>query len=375
MKILYLCSLFHPHQGGIETMVNELSDCFIKNNPGAEVVILTKKYPSSLPSQQKLGEKKIFRFPLVKNKNDFKKLEKFLIDNDKLLKSDIIHIVGLRHPLPLIGYNLAKRWGVGVMATVCGGEVPLKNDQESERVWAKGVSSVRPFISKLDYLTACSFFLKNICLEIKDINWGKIPVVYAGADIYKYEKIKAIKWPRPYILSLRRLVRSKGVDVLLKGFLIFSKKISDVDLLVIGDGPEEIKLKNFVKRYHLDKRVYFLGKLELGESLKYLKGAWCTVVPSRSEGGGLINLEALSVACPVIASEVGGIREYLGGSGLFFESENYRQLARKIFKLWTSPKLRASLTKKGGEFVHTMSWQALWPKYNKYYKNLWKKIS
>ena len=82
----------------------------------------------------------------------------------------------------------------------------------------------------------------------------------------------------------------------------------------------------------MDEKVIFIGTIKLSRGMSLLKGAKLTVVPSLSEGGGLVNVEAQASGCPVIASRVGGIPEYVkdGESGLLFEPGNYKELAEKI---------------------------------------------
>jgi glycosyltransferase involved in cell wall biosynthesis len=364
MKVLYICSLFSPHRGGIETMVDELAHQWTAK--GEQAVILTKRYPALLPEFEIIRGIRVFRFPLAKNKLDYEKLGKFLKKNEEALKSDVIHIVGLRRPAPLIGWKLANKWGGRLIGTICGGEIPLPDDLESEKVWAGGKYTVSPFFKRFDRLTACSGFLKRILLSrAKGLS---IKTLHAGINCHAYSDLPAKKRNRPYIFSLRRLVQSKGVDVLIRSFIKASKKMPGVDLVIAGSGPEEKNLKKLAEEEQIAKRTFFLGDLALSESIRYLKGAICTAVPSRSEGGSLVNTEALAVGCPVVASRVGGIPEYVGPGGLLFQSENENQLAERLLELRWNNRLRIDLIKKGRKFALGFDWEKIFPEYEKIYR-------
>jgi glycosyltransferase involved in cell wall biosynthesis len=367
MKILYVCSLFHPHRGGIETMVSELSE--LSKASGIDVTILTKQFPSNLPTHEKINGIKIIRFPIPKNKAGYLKLGNFLRQNEKIIKSDIVHVVGFRHPLPLISWYLAKRWGALFMGTICGGEIPLPGDRESSRVWNKGRFTTSPFLNLTTKLTTCSIFLKKQLIKSYPVIKKAPQVLFAGINLSEYLKIPANRASRPYIISLRRLVPSKGIDILLKSYIQIAKELPNLDLIIAGSGPEEDKLKKLAVRSRVSERISFIGDISLKEAVGYLKSAFCTVVPSRSEGGGLVNVEALALGCPVIATNIGGIKEYVGHGGLLFERDNIDQLSRAILSLYIDLKKRNSLISAGKLFSLKFDWNKLFPKYLSIYKN------
>ena len=181
----------------------------------------------------------------------------------------------------------------------------------------------------------------------------------------KIEKIRD-----QYIFSLRRLDPSKGIDTLIKAFNIIKNKFPKLYLVIAGEGAEEKKLKMLVDNYSLNDRVIFIGTVGLGRGISLLKGASLTVVPSLSEGGGLVNIEAQAAGCPVIASRVGGIPEYVkdGESGILFEPGNYDELAEKISQLLSNSSLREKLINGGIKYAKNFDWNILAPQYIKSYE-------
>jgi len=366
MKILYICSLFHPHQGGIETMVSELSASLKKN--GGEAVILTKQFPSDLSFHEKIKGVRIVRFPIPHDKQSYVALGKFLRQNETILKSDLIHVVGFRHPLPIISWYLAKRWNINIVGTICGGEIPLPMDRESARVWRKGKYTTQPFLNLIDYLTTCSDFLKKQLLENYPLLSTTPKTLLVGINLSDYLRLPAKKTARPYILSLRRLVPSKGIDVLLKSYIAIVDKLPNLDLIIAGTGPEEKKLKKLAEKAKLPDKIKFIGDIPLAKALGYLKSAFCTVVPSRSEGGGLVNIEAIALGCPVIATDVGGVREYVGPGGLLIKKDDIKQLSKNILVLYNNSAKRNSIISKGKKFSLKFDWKIIFPKYLSLYR-------
>ena len=107
-----------------------------------------------------------------------------------------------------------------------------------------------------------------------------------------------------------------------------------------------------------------------------LKSAELTVVPSLSEAGGLINIEAQAAGCPVVASKAGGIPEYVrdGISGLLCESENVADLSEKIMRLLGNKKLKNAIVKEGLIHAQKFDWKILGPQYLSLYDELVKEF-
>ena len=126
-----------------------------------------------------------------------------------------------------------------------------------------------------------------------------------------------------------RLHYEKGVDVLCEAFGRINRIMPETRLLIVGDGPEKMRLE---ERFSLNcwwKNVYFPGMQSWENSMSCLSAMDVMVVPSRFEGFGLTAVEAMAASRPVIASRTGGLLDIVqhGGSGLFFENENIGALA------------------------------------------------
>lgn len=141
------------------------------------------------------------------------------------------------------------------------------------------------------------------------------------------------------LLFVGNLLTIKRLDLVLRAL----KNLSDPNLvlLVIGDGYEENIYHQLCSDLNIIDKVFFMGKII---DRKILAQFYCladaTVISSDYESFSLVALESLSCATPVIASRVAGIEGRIvdGVDGLFFEPNNYQDLATKIIQFYNYPK-------------------------------------
>ena len=111
-----------------------------------------------------------------------------------------------------------------------------------------------------------------------------------------------------WLVNTARLVQQKGFDTTMRALLLLPPHIK---LLVVGGGPDEKKLKDLVKELKLEDRVIFTGQVDRDVVSKYRLVGDIFVGPSRSEGLGNAFLSAMASRMPVIATQVGGIADFL----------------------------------------------------------------
>jgi glycosyltransferase involved in cell wall biosynthesis len=128
-----------------------------------------------------------------------------------------------------------------------------------------------------------------------------------GVDVERFADIVRAPTTPPTIAVIGRLVPIKGIDVAIDAMIHVA---TPAQLEIAGDGPERERLE---KRAAGD--ATFLGQLGADERDRLLSRTSLVVIPSRvlpsgrSEGSPVVALEALAAGIPVIASDVGGLRE------------------------------------------------------------------
>ena len=107
-----------------------------------------------------------------------------------------------------------------------------------------------------------------------------------------------------------RLVRKKGVDVLLRAMALLRERVPGVRLVVVGDGPERVALEGLAAELGMREAVDFLGHLTQDAMERALAGVWAQAIPSRwEEPFGLVAAEAMMRGTAVAASASGGLTE------------------------------------------------------------------
>lgn len=131
-----------------------------------------------------------------------------------------------------------------------------------------------------------------------------------------------------YFLYFGRLSREKGINTLISAF----KHFKNINLKIVGTGPEEIFLKNLALKARSDN-IEFVGYKTGNDLNKIISGASFTIVPSEWwENNPMTIIESYSAGVPVIGANVGGIPEIIveGKTGYLFEMKNVEQLIQTI---------------------------------------------
>jgi glycosyltransferase involved in cell wall biosynthesis len=143
--------------------------------------------------------------------------------------------------------------------------------------------------------------------------------------------------PSPGVLFAGRLVPEKGVDRLLHAL---AQMGSPPKLLVAGDGPERSRLARLAQRLGVADRTEFLGWLSPAQVGAIVDRVSVVAVPSLwPEPFGIIGIEAMAHGRPVVAFDVGGIREWLQHevTGLLVPPEDVPALSGALAALFGNP--------------------------------------
>jgi len=140
------------------------------------------------------------------------------------------------------------------------------------------------------------------------------------------------------ICFVGRLVPRKGVQILIEAFFQLKREIKDAKLFIIGDGRYKNHLLSFVKRKKIPD-VKFAGYLPPDKIIKYYQSCEVVVVPSlERESFGIVALEGMACAKPVIVSDVGGLAEIIenGNDGIVIKKGDIELLSDAILDLFNN---------------------------------------
>ncbi len=137
---------------------------------------------------------------------------------------------------------------------------------------------------------------------------GPLEVIPNGSRVYRHFMGERIAHEGTVLITTSRLVEKNAVDDVVRALKLLPLAIH---FKILGTGPDETALKELAKKEGVAGRVEFLGHIDHADMPKYLHAADIFVRPSRSEGMGNSFIEAMAAGLPVIATQEGGISDFL----------------------------------------------------------------
>ncbi|MEX2586900.1 MAG: glycosyltransferase family 4 protein [Actinomycetota bacterium] len=178
----------------------------------------------------------------------------------------------------------------------------------------------RSLYTRAEQLITLTGAFKRVLIEGYGVKPWRISVVPPGIDLERFkpgDRAQAraelqVPAEAKVGLSVRRLVPRMGLEVLLRAWAEVAAWQPDARLLLAGDGPLRSELQQLAGDLGIGDRVRFLGKVSDEALIDCYRAADVSVVPTVDlEGFGLVVLEALACATPVIATDAGGLPEVL----------------------------------------------------------------
>jgi glycosyltransferase involved in cell wall biosynthesis len=143
---------------------------------------------------------------------------------------------------------------------------------------------------------------------------GRVEIIANGVDVEAVSRtagqvIPSLPAARPLIVSVANFFPIKGHAVLIEAMSTVIERHPGAHLLLVGDGPERVRMEQVVARRGLVSHVTFAGSR--ADATACTAAADLVVLASSSEGMPRAILEALALAKPVVASAVGGVPELI----------------------------------------------------------------
>lgn len=327
MKVLIFSLAYFPkHVGGAEVAIREITD----RNPDIEFHLITNRYDSTLPKEEKIGNVLVHRIGFTRREPLMADLREFPLHLNKLWfqfaavwKALVLH----SH------YRYDATWALMAHATgvpaalfkIFRPSVPyiltLQEGDPLEYIERKMVP-LWPLFSRAftsaNQITAISTFLAQWAKR-RGFK-GEVAVIPNGVDIahfskqYSLAEIDAMKdtlgkrMGDVFLITTSRLVHKNAVDDVIRALPLMPE---NVRFLILGSGPDEKELRKLASRLKVEHKVSFLGSISHKEMPLYLKASDIFIRASRSEGMGNSFVEAMAARLPVIATQEGGISDFL----------------------------------------------------------------
>jgi glycosyltransferase involved in cell wall biosynthesis len=359
---------YYPIVGGGETQGRILAEDLLED--GFRVIVITRRSNKDLLEFEKIGDIEVHRvFPAGSSHlNRWIMLLTSLPLFFKLRKEyDVIFVSGFR--------------ALGILAVLIGNLFSkpciLKADNNGEmsgHFFKGGLEKVRLSLSSpivkfflhlrnLLFAKADAFVCISEAINDEFIDFGVpkdkihfIPnsvdtKIFFPVDLYKKNKIRkdlGINYEGKIIIFTGRLLRTKGLPLLLKVWETIQTKHKHCKLLIVGGGSKdihdcELELKEYVKSHSLEESVIFTGNVY--NVYEYLQASDIFVLPTEDEAFGISLIEAMACGLPVIATRIGGIKDILSHkeNGLMIDAGDFSNLQEAIEQLISDDTLAQSL--------------------------------
>ncbi|NWF56398.1 MAG: glycosyltransferase family 4 protein [Syntrophaceae bacterium] len=267
------------------------------------------------------------------------------------------HRFDVLHDNQCLGYGMLlwKYFGAPVVSTLhhplsidraTWFEQPSNLKQKVYRVLYYPLLMQRIVSKRLDRIITVSHDSAREITNAFGVPREKIRVVYNGLDNKEFAPIPGIsKKPKSLIFVGNSEDRKKGLLYLLEALSYLPE---DITLTVVdGGAPRRSYASMLMEKFRLGPRVYFTGKINPGDLIRYYCSAEIAVVPSLYEGFGFPAAEAMACELPVISSTAGALPEVVGndGAALLVPPRDSRAIAAAIRKLIENQTLRLRMGK------------------------------
>lgn len=328
-KILIFSMAYHPHVGGAEIAIKEITNRLAAGG-SYEFHLIANRYDSALSRIETIENVVVHRIGFTNLRPSMADLRRWPLRLNKILyqwlayrKAKSLH---KQHQYDAVWAMMAHSAGIPAsrfkkafpkvkyILTLQEGDPPAKINKQM-RVFGSWWQTA---FSSADVVQAISTFLANWAKEMGFV--GKTVVVPNAVDVSLFSQThnasdlesltkKLNKKPGDvFLITTSRLVHKNAVDDVLRALVDLP---SNVRFIVCGIGPDEDALKALAAKLGVTDRVEWCQEIAHHELPQYLKASDIFIRPSRSEGMGNSFIEAMAAGLPVVATQEGGISDFM----------------------------------------------------------------
>jgi len=230
---------------------------------------------------------------------------------------DLVHVHDWL--VAFVGATLKRGYRVPLLSTIHAtergrGRGELRSDQ------ARAIHQVEWWLAFESWrVIACSSYMRDEITDYFQCPRDKIDVIPNGVDTTRFDRLEGqdlthfrsmYALPQEKIVfSVGRVVYEKGLHVLIRALPLVLAQEPWVKVVIAGKGPELETLRSLAWELNVGEKVLFSGFIADEDRDRLFRIADCAVFPSLYEPFGIVALEAMAARCPVVVSEVGGLKD------------------------------------------------------------------
>ena len=370
-KIGIVC---YPTYGGSGVVATELGMALA--NKGHEVHFISYNQPFRLDvfsNKINFHEVSVPDYPLFEFIPYEHNLTAKLVDVAMHEKLDFLHVhYAIPHASAALSAKqilASKGMKLPIITTLHGTDITLLGKDKSFK------SVIEFAINNSDAVTAVSKSLKKDTMDSFNIQTTiKVIPNFIDSNLYHHEQDDVLRnsfasSDEKIIIHISNFRKVKRVQDVLNVFAKINALVPS-KLLLIGDGPERLKMEQLCRNLGLCDSVRFIGKLKAVE--KVLSVSDLFLLPSATESFGLVALEAMASKAVVISSNSGGLPEVNidGKTGFLLDVKDVDAMAEKAIYLLKNPSVLETF--KQNAYKHAMEFDLpnILPLYEEIYQQL-----
>lgn len=372
LPTLVLSEHFLPACGGTITW---LLQTYSRYNP-TEVVVVAAEHPDA-PLVDSTVPFKVERVPMKMADWDPTRFASFRCYINMFRKvreschrnqSRQIHCLKVL-PEGIVAWCMRRFYGVPYLLYAHGEEIQMRLTSRKLE-WL-----IPPLYKGAAAIIANSFHTKALLEEI-GVRSERIHVIHPGVEAAEFHASEAAKQTvrqrhsldgSLVLLTMGRLQRRKGQDMVIQALPLILKRIPNVKYLIVGTGEELAALQQLAEDLHIQDSVVFAGQVVDEERAAYYAACDVFIMPNRQigadiEGFGMVFLEAGAAGKPVIGGKSGGTGEAIKESvtGLRVNGESIEEIAGSVINLLTDQEKALVMGQCGQQWAETeFAWESI----------------
>jgi glycosyltransferase involved in cell wall biosynthesis len=222
-------------------------------------------------------------------------------------------------------------------------------------VWAR-----KKLVAEMDVIICVSESSRNDLMEFYGVDPSRIRVIYHGVSPLSRcpEAAQTLRERarREYLLYVGVRASFKNFDGMLRAFYETGLKDS-MDLLVVGGGPLTAREQELIEKWKLGDSIITMPAVSDGMLAEAYAGATLFVYPSWNEGFGFPPLEAMSLDCPVLATNRSAVPEVCYDAPFYFDPADQESFNAALLRAVHDDEGRKQAVERGRKVVTRYSWQ------------------
>jgi glycosyltransferase involved in cell wall biosynthesis len=355
VRITYFTNTYKPAINGVVTSMSLFNKGL--REAGHRVHMIVPQYDSILEDE----EPYVFRFPAIDLTESLNAslpvpFKSYMEPTIYGLKPDVIHS---QHPFLMgdVAASFAQELDVPLIFTFHShyGDIPQQYFRFAQDFSSKIVDRIiRRYLEKCTHVIAPTPSVRDRIYEFGvDVPVSVIPTPIDFSDYHRLEPGRVrnmyCRECQTLLLYVGRLSKEKNIHFLLRSFEKIFRERNSSRLLIVGDGPEEERLRNLAADLGLTDAIWFAGAVPHSEVPHYAAAADLLLFPSMQETQGLAVIEAMAAGTPVVAIRTPELSDVLREGGGILVKPDENDFANATISMMDDPRALRELSAKASQ--------------------------